>query len=397
MDFVQPDDSFAQAKGLVRANGGELLSPIYVEKIAMRALREKKLGDESWFLELSGRYRVREMRARLKRHFEASLSQDELNKMAIDIDSRDRELSFKEAGLSPEWRHFLFVEEVRALVDLFSEEDFSFMASVVKPSSTHPYWAAQFMETVRVIGQDVVEAQKNPAECVVESLFFEECLHARKAFRHKVAELFGVEIVIKKERPKPPEPQQKKKLDKPPVAEALVSRVRRLETKLLGSKVLPDVMIEGIVRHSVNEKKEADRQWLIKQIENHKSLYEHQKKVEAGEIKKPLVKGAITRPQKRVPSTRMEIVLKFDTLPLFRPVPGKKSRLLFQIEAEDYVWDVSVSKKSVSRASKIFEAGVPFMGIVKGGLGEETSRGFEVSGAGLQVFEKVPKAPQDNE
>ncbi len=102
--------------------------------------------------------------------------------------------------------------------------------------------------------------------------------------------------------------------------------------------------------------------------------------------------------QKEIKMTeaRAEITLKFNTIPEVRTLP--KSRVKFYLKATNgVVFTVNIKGKSWRKAEASMKEFPEWVAMVGGKLGAPTSNGFEVEGAGLQVFEKKPKEPKQTE
>ncbi len=91
---------------------------------------------------------------------------------------------------------------------------------------------------------------------------------------------------------------------------------------------------------------------------------------------------------------RAEITLKFNTIPEVRELP--KGRVEFYLKATNgVVFTVNIKGKSWRKAEASMKEFPSFVAMVGGKLGAPTSNGFELEGAGLQVFEKKPSEPKE--
>ncbi len=96
----------------------------------------------------------------------------------------------------------------------------------------------------------------------------------------------------------------------------------------------------------------------------------------------------------RMTDARAEITLKFNTIPEVRELP--KSRVEFYLKATTgVVFTVNIKGKAWRKAEASMKEFPSFVAMVGGKLGAPTSKGFEVEGGGLQVFEKKPKEPKE--
>lgn len=175
----------------------------------------------------------------------------------------------------------------------------------------------------------------------------------------------------------------------------LIDRVRAVEVEVLGASVLPERMIEGIVKQAGHAKREDDPAWIAAQIRNHHKV-----------LTTPLAPAPKAKPKaaatavrmdfakvKPTPGRHVEVAIKFDAKPHCVAVEGKKVAL--RIEASGFLWDAVVSKRQIEQVEAFMEQGQPFVGVVRGQLGAETSRGFVLDAAGLSVFAKQSPPKMD--
>ncbi|MGK7872373.1 MAG: hypothetical protein AB4426_03375 [Xenococcaceae cyanobacterium] len=98
----------------------------------------------------------------------------------------------------------------------------------------------------------------------------------------------------------------------------------------------------------------------------------------------------------KMTEARAEITLKFNTIPEVRTLP--KSRVEFYLLAPNgVVFTVNIKGKAWRKAEASMKEFPEWVAMVGGKLGNPTSNGFEIEGAGLQVFEKKPKEPKQTE
>jgi C-terminal processing protease CtpA/Prc len=90
---------------------------------------------------------------------------------------------------------------------------------------------------------------------------------------------------------------------------------------------------------------------------------------------------------------RAEITLKFNELPTVEN-PAAKS-VQFHLKAGDYIVTVNVKGKSWRKVATAAEGFDQFVIAIGGKVGKKTPAGFELEGAGCQIFEKKPKPPKE--
>ena len=92
---------------------------------------------------------------------------------------------------------------------------------------------------------------------------------------------------------------------------------------------------------------------------------------------------------------RSEVTLKFsETLPDSKPAPNKKVEIQLT-DQNGTVFTALVNAKSWRKAEENAAAFESWAGAVSGKLGGRTANGFEVIEAGVQIFEKKAKVPQE--
>lgn len=93
---------------------------------------------------------------------------------------------------------------------------------------------------------------------------------------------------------------------------------------------------------------------------------------------------------------RVDITLKFSDVPQVRELP--QARVEFDLTAPNgVVFTVKIKGKSWRKAEASMQEYDNWVAAVGGKLGNPTKSGFEVDGAGLQVYEKKPKQPKPAE
>ena len=95
---------------------------------------------------------------------------------------------------------------------------------------------------------------------------------------------------------------------------------------------------------------------------------------------------------------RAEITLKFNTIPTVREIGNKKVELDL-LASNGVVFTIALKGKSWRKAKSSMEEYADWIALVNGKLGNPTDKGFEVLEAGIQIWEKKPKAvePQAGE
>jgi hypothetical protein len=166
---------------------------------------------------------------------------------------------------------------------------------------------------------------------------------------------------------------------------SLVEELRAIEFAAFGANVLTARMLEGIAKQAVNCGRAGDRSWLLNQLKGQKKSIDSsiQGAVSASD---PLVLREI----QVTPGRKAEVAVKFDVKPDWRNESGKKA--FFQIESAGLVWDVSVPEKALIKAFEIMDGSGSWVGVVRGGIGSRTDRGFILDAASVQVFEKIKKS-----
>ena len=90
---------------------------------------------------------------------------------------------------------------------------------------------------------------------------------------------------------------------------------------------------------------------------------------------------------------RAEIALKFSTIPQVRDIPN--GRVEFDLTAPNgVVFTANIKRKTWKKSEASMRELEHWVASVGGKLGNPTSSGFELEGAGLQVYEKKPKPPK---
>ena len=90
---------------------------------------------------------------------------------------------------------------------------------------------------------------------------------------------------------------------------------------------------------------------------------------------------------------RAEITLKMNELPIVDN-PAAKS-VQFHLKAGDYIVTVNMKGKSYRKVATMAEGFDQFVVAIGGKIGKKTPKGFELEGAGCQIFEKKPKPPKE--
>ncbi|MEM7592367.1 MAG: hypothetical protein AAF383_12735 [Cyanobacteria bacterium P01_A01_bin.83] len=90
---------------------------------------------------------------------------------------------------------------------------------------------------------------------------------------------------------------------------------------------------------------------------------------------------------------KSEITIKFTGgLPEAKPAPNKKVEV--NITDQNGVnFSVLLNAKSWRKAESNSQAFTDWVGAISGKLGQADDGGFTIEGAGIQIFEKKPKAP----
>jgi len=90
---------------------------------------------------------------------------------------------------------------------------------------------------------------------------------------------------------------------------------------------------------------------------------------------------------------RAEITLKLNELPI---VDNPASKMVqFHLKTGDYVVTVNLKGKSYRKVAAMAEGFNQFVIAIGGKIGKKTPNGFELEGAGCQIFEKKPKPPKE--
>lgn len=88
---------------------------------------------------------------------------------------------------------------------------------------------------------------------------------------------------------------------------------------------------------------------------------------------------------------KSEVTIKFTGgLPKATPAPNKKVEVTITDQNGVNFW-VILNAKSWRKAESNAEAYEDWVGAISGKLGQQRSDGFEVVGAGVQIFQKKPK------
>jgi len=90
---------------------------------------------------------------------------------------------------------------------------------------------------------------------------------------------------------------------------------------------------------------------------------------------------------------RAEITLKLNELPVVDN-PASKT-VQFHLKAGDYTITVNLKGKSYRKVATMAEGFDQFVIAIGGKIGKKTQGGFELEGAGCQIFEKKPKPPKE--
>jgi hypothetical protein len=92
---------------------------------------------------------------------------------------------------------------------------------------------------------------------------------------------------------------------------------------------------------------------------------------------------------------KVEVSLKFNQVPSVRSLAG--GRVAFDREAENgTVFTVDIKAKSWKKVKDSMAEFPQWVARVSGKLGNKTEKGFELEGAGLQVFEVQPREEQSS-
>ena len=94
---------------------------------------------------------------------------------------------------------------------------------------------------------------------------------------------------------------------------------------------------------------------------------------------------------------KSEVTIKFTGgLPQANPAPNKKVEV--NIADQNGVnFSVLLNAKSWRKAESNAQAFTDWVGAISGKLGQPTSNGFTVEGAGIQIFQKKPKEQKEPE
>ena len=92
---------------------------------------------------------------------------------------------------------------------------------------------------------------------------------------------------------------------------------------------------------------------------------------------------------------KSEVIIKFTGgLPQANPAPNKKVEV--NITDQNGVnFSVLLNAKSWRKAESNAQAFAGWVGAISGKLGQASDGGFTIEGAGIQLFEKKPKAPKE--
>ncbi|MBW4639772.1 MAG: hypothetical protein KME05_16360 [Gloeocapsa sp. UFS-A4-WI-NPMV-4B04] len=90
---------------------------------------------------------------------------------------------------------------------------------------------------------------------------------------------------------------------------------------------------------------------------------------------------------------KSEITLKFNELPKAKPAENKKVEITLT-DQNGVVFTAKINAKSWRKAEADAAAFSDWGGAVSGKLGQPTENGFEVVDAGIKIFEKKAKEPQ---
>ena len=94
---------------------------------------------------------------------------------------------------------------------------------------------------------------------------------------------------------------------------------------------------------------------------------------------------------------KSEVTIKFSGgLPKAEPAPNKKVEVNIT-DQNGTNFTVLLNAKSWRKAESNTQAFADWVGAISGKLGQLSSNGFEIVGAGIQMFEKKPKPPQEPE
>jgi hypothetical protein len=92
-------------------------------------------------------------------------------------------------------------------------------------------------------------------------------------------------------------------------------------------------------------------------------------------------------------TAKSEITLKFNELPEVKPAANKKVEILLT-DQNGVTFSALINAKSWRKAEADAAAFTDWGGAVSGKLGQPTANGFEVIDAGIKIFEKKAKEPQ---
>jgi len=90
---------------------------------------------------------------------------------------------------------------------------------------------------------------------------------------------------------------------------------------------------------------------------------------------------------------RAEITLKLNELPTVQNPMAKTVQ--FHLKAGDYIVTVNLKGKTYRKAAAMAEGFDQFVIAIGGKIGKKNPKGFELEGAGCQIFEKKPKPPKE--
>lgn len=92
---------------------------------------------------------------------------------------------------------------------------------------------------------------------------------------------------------------------------------------------------------------------------------------------------------------KIDIALKFSEMPNQIIDHGAHKEFLLNADGTEVI--ISLQNKLFQRLQQANEKYPSWVALVEGKMGPSTDRGFILNNAGLQVFEKKPKATLDNQ
>jgi hypothetical protein len=166
----------------------------------------------------------------------------------------------------------------------------------------------------------------------------------------------------------------------------LVDQIRAIEKSLLGANCLSERMVEGIAKQARHVQREADRVWLEGQIRNHRKLMDMPKGLPPLKPSVPRHGATIGRDLRPAVAERIEVAIRFENRPLWKPVPPNKVAFILKVNGR--IWEVVLPEREMRQALEVMEDHNSWIGVVRGFLGADIEGGFAVENAMINVYLK---------